>query len=147
MRLVSISIFNVFALSMTLVVSTAGYAVQPGSTPTAGTHTATDAATRLHQIFNEEWQRTLRENPTQASQLGDRRYNTLWPDISLTAIRTSQATTRQVLATLKSLDRSKFSVDDQLNARLFEYQYEAEISEQQFRLHLLPINQRGGIQD
>lgn len=147
MRSVSVSILNVIALSMTLVASAAVHADQPVSPPAAGTHTATDAAARLHQIFNEEWQRTLRENPTQASQLGDRRYNTLWPDNSLTAIRKSQAQTRHVLVTLKSLDRSKFSVEDQLNARLFEYQYEAEISEQQFQLHLLPINQRGGIQD
>ena len=116
----------------------------------SSTDTATrpaDAATELHRIFDEEWQRTLKENPTQASQLGDRRYNRLWPDTSLTAIRASQAKTRQVLAAMKALDRSAFSADDNLNARLFEYQYAAEISEQRFQLHLLPVNQRGGIQD
>lgn len=108
---------------------------------------AQDAASRLHQIFDAEWQRTLRENPTQASQLGDRRYNRLWPDISLNAIRASQSTTRQVLDAVKSLDHSALSVEDQLNARLFEYQYETDVQEQQYQLHLLPINQRGGIQD
>ncbi len=108
---------------------------------------ANDAAAGLHRIFDEEWQRTLRENPTQASQLGDRRYNRLWPDISLTATRASQSKTRQALAAVQALDQSAFSVDDRLNARLFEYQYEAEVREQRFQLHLLPINQRGGIQD
>ncbi|MEI6539859.1 MAG: DUF885 domain-containing protein, partial [Planctomycetota bacterium] len=103
--------------------------------------------TELHRIFAEEWQQTLRENPTQASQLGDRRYSQFWPDTSLTAIHASQAKTRQVLAAIKALDRSAFSTDDSLNARLFESQYEADISEQPFHLHLLPINQRGGLQD
>lgn len=105
------------------------------------------AAVRLHQVFDEEWQRTLKENPTQASQLGDRRYNQLWPDISLNAIRASQAKTRDVLAAVKALDKSELSAEDKLNVRLFEDQYEADVNEQRFQLHLLPVNQRGGLQD
>jgi|GEM_PF-4543227 len=113
----------------------------------SSTATAKSPAVDLHRIFDEEWQRTLKENPTQASQLGDRRYNKLWPDTSLTAIRASQKKTQQVLAAIRALDRSTLSAADRLNARLFEYQYEADVSEQRFQLHLLPINQRGGIQD
>ncbi len=105
------------------------------------------AAVRLHQIFDEEWQRTLKENPTQASQLGDRRYNKLWPDTSLNAIHASQAKTREMLAAARALDKSAFSDEDKLNARLFEYQYEADVNEQRLKLHLLPVNQRGGLQD
>jgi uncharacterized protein (DUF885 family) len=147
MRLVSVSILDGFVLLIALVVSTTAHAFQPVTPPKAATQTANEATTKLHRIFDEEWQRTLRENPTQASQLGDKRYNKLWPDISLPTIRASQAQTRQVLDAVKSLDRATFSVADQLNVRLFEYQYEAEIIEQQFQLDLLPINQRGGIQD
>lgn len=113
----------------------------------AATNAVTDSAARMHQIFDEEWQRTLRENPTQASQLGDRRYNRLWPDTSLTAIRTSEAKTREVLAIVRALDKSAFSGEDRLNARLFEFQYAASGNEQPFQLHLLPVSQRGGIQD
>ena len=139
---------RVMCLSILSAVSDAAYAFQAVAPARATSPIrATDAATRLRQIFAEEWQRTLRENPTQASQLGDRRYNTLWPDISLTAVRASQTKTRQVLAAVKALDRSAFSADDELNARLFEYQYEADVNEQRFPLHLLPLNQRGGIQD
>ncbi|MCA9011921.1 MAG: DUF885 domain-containing protein [Planctomycetaceae bacterium] len=119
----------------------------PAPNKTAPQEKAHDVASRLHQIFDAEWQRTLQENPTQASRLGDRRYNRLWPDISLNAIRASQSTTRQVLDAVKSLDHSALSVEDQLNARLFAYQYETDVQEQQYQLHLLPINQRGGIQD
>lgn len=123
-------------------------ACQTDITPAAPSeNVAARSANRLHQIFDEEWQRTLHENPTQASQLGDRRYNRLWPDISLNAIRASQVKTRDVLAAARALDKSAFSDADKLNARLFEYQYEADVSEQRFQLHLLPVNQRGGLQD
>ena len=106
-----------------------------------------DTAHQLHRIFDEEWQRTLRENPTQASQLGDRRYNKLWPDLSLPAIHESQEKTRQILAVVKTRDQSALSAEDLLNLRLFEQQSETDIQEQRFQLHLLPVNQRGGLQD
>ncbi|MEJ7590007.1 MAG: DUF885 domain-containing protein [Planctomycetaceae bacterium] len=139
---------KILCLCVVLSMPNAVHAFQVvAATSTATATRPADAASRLHRIFDEEWQRTLKENPTQASQLGDRRYNTFWPDTSLTAIHVSQTRTRQVLATMKALDRSSFSADDNLNARLFEFQYEAEISEQRFQLHLLPVNQRGGIQD
>ena len=147
-RTVHVLVIRVICLSLLFAVSDAACAFQPVVLSTTDSASiATNAATRLHQIFDEEWQRTLKENPTQSSRLGDRRYNKLWPDISLTAVRTSQTKTRQVLTAVKALDRSAFSADDELNARLFEYQYEADISEQRFQLHLLPINHRGGIQD
>lgn len=105
------------------------------------------ATTALHALFTDEWERTLREGPTNASRLGDRRYNHLWPDVSLPAIRTSQAATREALARLRAIDRSQLSAADQLNYRLFEVQYETDIAMQQFPLWLLPLNQREGIQD
>jgi len=117
------------------------------SAPVGRFNSKTVAAIKLHRIFDEEWQRTLRENPTQASQLGDRRYNKLWPDLSLPAIRASQENTRQVLAAVKALDMSEMSVEDRLNVRLFERQSETDIREQRFQLHLLPVNQRGGLQN
>ena len=101
----------------------------------------------LHQLFADEWQRTLRESPAYASGLGDRRYNNLWPDVSLPALRTSAAHTAAALSRLRSIDRNSLNAADQLNYRLFERQYENDIAEQQFQLHLLPLNQRGGIQD
>ena len=53
-----------------------------------------EATKALHELFDSEWQRTLRENPTQASRLGDRRYNRLWDDVSDEAINASAAKTR-----------------------------------------------------
>ncbi len=142
-----IRIFGAF-LAVAVTISDAAVALQTNESPVAPSdNVSARSAVRLHQIFDEEWQRTLRENPTQASQLGDRRYNKFWPDTSLNAIRASQARTREVLANVRTMDKSAFSKGDKLNARLFEYQYEADVNEQRFQLHLLPVNQRGGLQD
>ena len=74
-----------------------------------------ESSTALRALFSDEWQRTLKEEPTNASQLGDRRYNRLWPDVSLIATRQSQQRTREALKRLLTIDRSALSEPDQLN--------------------------------
>lgn len=112
-----------------------------------GSIRADDAGQQLHRLFDREWQRTLRENPTFASRLGDRRYQGAWSDVSLTAIGTSNRETKKALQELLTIDVSQLSEADKLNYRLFQQQYETSVAEQKFRLFLLPLNQRGGIQD
>ncbi|MDG2127676.1 MAG: DUF885 domain-containing protein [Fuerstiella sp.] len=106
-----------------------------------------DATKALHELFDAEWQRTLRENPTQASRLGDRRYNRLWDDVSEAAIQTSATMTRQALNTLLKIDAAQLSRADRLNYQLFKREYETRLALQPLRLHFLPLNQRGGIQN
>ena len=36
----------------------------------------------LHELFESEWERGLRENPLLATYLGDHRYDDRWPDAS-----------------------------------------------------------------
>ncbi len=50
---------------------------------------AQDAATTkaLHDLFAREWEYGLQQSPTRASQLGDRRWNDRWRDVSLEAIK------------------------------------------------------------
>ena len=49
---------------------------------------AEDAAVtqRFRDLVAREWEYTLREAPTFAAHLGDKRYNDRWPDVSLPAI-------------------------------------------------------------
>ena len=105
------------------------------------------AATALYELFDSEWQRTLRESPTHASQLGDRRYNRLWGDVSEKAIETSAAKTRTTLAALLKIDVNQLNDADRLNYQLFKREYETRIASQPLQLHFLPVNQRGGIQN
>ena len=105
-----------------------------------------DESRRLHRLFEQEWERTLRESPTFASFLGDKRYNREWGDSSMAAIERSHERDRRVLEQLDAIDVGKLSETDRLNYRLFRKQYEYAVAEQPYRWFLLPLNQRGGIQ-
>ena len=106
-----------------------------------------DATARaLHALFDAEWDYTMEQSPTFASSLGDRRWNDRWEDVSLDAIRKREDRTRQALQKLSQIERSKLSPADQLNYDLFKKDYETEAAGLKFRMYLLPINQRGGIQ-
>ena len=132
---------------LALLLSTVWLTPQTHAMPQADAREADSAAARLHELFDAEWERTLRENPTMASRLGDRRYNEKWEDASLAAIKKSAQATRDALEQLRRIDRTQLSPADQLNHRLFQREYEMLIAEQPFKLYLLPLNQRGGIQN
>jgi uncharacterized protein (DUF885 family) len=105
------------------------------------------AATKaLHALFDAEWEYSMRENPTEASSLGDRRYNDRWDDVSLAAIERRHAHDSEVLARLKTIDRAGLSTADQLNYDLFKKGYETSVEGYKYRWYLVPLNQRGGIQ-
>jgi uncharacterized protein (DUF885 family) len=106
-----------------------------------------NAATKtLHALFDAEWEYAMRESPTFASSLGDRRYNDRWDDVSLAAIERRHAHDIKVLAQLKAIDRAGLSAADQLNYDLFQKEYETSVEGYKYRWHLVPLNQRGGIQ-
>lgn len=115
-----------------------------GATPTRA---ADDPAARLHALFAAEWERTLEEQPTWASTLGDRRYNTRWEDLSLEAIERSHQADRRVLQALDEIPLERLSPADRIHYRLFRRKYELRVAEYPFQWYLVPLNQRGGIQD
>jgi uncharacterized protein (DUF885 family) len=104
------------------------------------------AQSALTRLLAEEWDWFMRENPTWASALGDRRFNDRWEDASLRAIEARHQHRLDTLKRLQAIDRAQLSPADQLNYDLFRKDLEAEIEEHQFRMYLLPVNQRGGVQ-
>jgi uncharacterized protein (DUF885 family) len=107
---------------------------------------ASEATRALHALFASEWEYRLQQRPTWASTLGDRRWNDRWPDLSLDAVRGRHEHTLEVLSKLKAIDRAALSANDQVNYDLFKRDYEADVEEYRYRWHLVPLNQRGGIQ-
>jgi uncharacterized protein (DUF885 family) len=106
-----------------------------------------DAAGRaLNDFLKAEWEYQMEQNPTQASALGDRRWNDRWGDASLAAIERRQQHRIDAVARLKKIDRQKLSAADQLNFDLFKKEIESDIEEYKYRTYLLPLNQRGGVQ-
>jgi uncharacterized protein (DUF885 family) len=104
------------------------------------------AALALNRLFDEEWEWLMRESPTFASSLGDRRYNDRWPDLSLQAIERRQQHRLATRARLDRIDRARLQTADRLNYDLFRKDLEDDIAEFKFRFHLMPVSQGGGIQ-
>lgn len=118
------------------------FAAEPAKTPNA-----TDQTAAFQKLVADDWERGLRENPTRATWLGDKRFDDRWPDLSLAAIERRAKQREELLAQLKAIDPATLDQSERLNYRLFRRQLETEIAEFPFGLHLLPINQRDGIQD
>src|SRR6476646_11224981 len=82
---------------------------------------AQDAAVgkRFNDLLSREWEYRLRESPTFASYLGDKRYNDRWPDVSLAAIARRHEHQKQVLVQVDQIDATQLSSADRLNYQLF----------------------------
>ena len=100
----------------------------------------------LHALFDREWDRSLREDPLNASDLGDYRFNNLWPDRSLDAIQKSHAADQAVLDDLAKIDPSLLAPQDQVSYALFKWQYQDALDSYRFHEYLFPLNQLTGIQ-
>ncbi len=83
---------------------------------------------QLYALFDSEWEYNLKESPTFASYLGDKRYNDKWSDLSLAAIERRNQHTKDALEQLKKIDRAQLSVADQLNYDLFKKDLEQSTS-------------------
>jgi len=100
----------------------------------------------LDALFADEWERSLRDSPETASQLGDTRYADRWTDFSPAAIAAREAADRAALARLHAIDRGALAAPDQLNYDTFEWLLERNIERQKFREVLQPVNHQYGPQ-
>lgn len=135
-------------LAFALLFQTVPVGAQRRHTTNTGDETmnANAASRALHKLFDDEWEWTMREYPTFASDLGDRRYNDRWEDKSLENIERRQQHRLETLKRLQSIPRAQLPPADQLNYDLFEKDIDDAIGGYKFKLYLLPVNQRGGAQ-
>src|SRR5215208_1968256 len=92
------------ALSLLLALTPIFQSAPAGAQRRAVQGQAARDAAALNQLFEEEWEWTMREAPTFASSLGDRRYNDRWSDLSLAAIERRQQHRQQTLARLQQIE-------------------------------------------
>lgn len=105
-----------------------------------------DATRKLHALLEEQWESWMQDAPTWASQLGDRRYNDRWPDLSDAARARRAAQDASVLARAKAIDASALSPTDRINLDLFERSLAESIEERGLKTHVLALDMRSGIQ-
>lgn len=99
------------------------------------------------QLLHDAWEWQLEENPVFASDLGDRRYNDRWPDISAEAVERRQQALRQFLERLATIDSATLDEDERLNYDLFRRDLQDQIDGNRFRGYLMPVSQQGGVQN
>jgi len=106
---------------------------------------APDSA-RLHQLFAQDWDYTMREYPEFATAVGYPGQNARWTDNSLEAIARRKRELNNPLTALRAIDRTKLNPTDQLNYDLFRRNYTDALEESRFPGEFMPINQMGGVQ-
>ncbi len=102
-------------------------------------------SSKLHKLFDDEWQWQLRDSPENATTLGDKRYDDQLDDRSAASFERRRAHNRETLARIKGIDRAKLSAADQLNFDLFLLQEQTAVEGDRYPYELVPINQMGGI--
>jgi uncharacterized protein (DUF885 family) len=128
MRLPSIAGF-------TLVLSLVGVNTIPGQQ---------SAAERLQRVFDDHWEFTLRESPTFATSVGDRRYNDRLERVTLADHHRRAAERRELLDRLEAIDADALSREDRISRDILATLLADAIEEYRFRSFLIPITNRSG---
>nr|MDQ3309216.1 DUF885 domain-containing protein [Gemmatimonadota bacterium] len=102
------------------------------------------APAQLRQLFADEWEHTLRENPTFATSVGDRRFDNRLSSVGLADQQRRLAAEREFLRRLRAIDRAALSRGDQLNYDIFLRLKQDEIAQYEHRSYLIPITNREG---
>lgn len=137
---------TIHLLSLSVLVVLIAFSVTPAIAQ-AQRSPAAVAADRFHTLLDDEWDRRLSQSPTFASWLGDKRFNDRWQDVSLDAIRQRHEQDQATLEKLQQIDATLLQGQDRISFELFHREYQNSVESFRFGWHLLPLNQRGGIQD
>ena len=78
-----------------------------------------DAAERLHALFEEDGQWTMEQFPEYATLLGDHRYNDRLTDLSFETIERCKAHEREILERIQKIQHSELSGQDLISYDLF----------------------------
>jgi uncharacterized protein (DUF885 family) len=104
------------------------------------------AVLRLHSLFEREWDYRMERDPTEASALGDRRWNDRWPDASPASYDAERKQYEKFLADLRALDPKPLPPTERANYDLFEYELKLRLDGYPTGWHLVPWSTLGGIQ-
>lgn len=104
------------------------------------------ASKKLHALFEEDWQWSLKEFPEGATMLGDNRYNHLLTDMQPASIERRKAHQREMLDRIQKIDRAALSGQDQISYDLFLLDKKLNVEAARFPSEYMPIDQMNGVQ-
>jgi uncharacterized protein (DUF885 family) len=100
----------------------------------------------LHELFDRDWEYQMAHDPVTASELGDRRWNDKWQDLTLAAVHDSYQHAHQNLDQLHAIDRARLSPEDQVSYDVFQYNTNDYLLGEQYKWYLVRTNTFEGIQ-
>ncbi|GAA4463117.1 DUF885 domain-containing protein [Novipirellula rosea] len=118
-----------------------GFAIPAESSSASETPTG-DAA--INQLLDRVWDFQLTEFPLLATDVGDPRGQDRLADQSLDAIERRGKKTIEFLAELQSIEPESLSPLRQIDYAILQQSLKADIADDQFQTHLMPINNREG---
>lgn len=106
---------------------------------------AQNPATALRQLFDQEWERSLRISPVFASTMGDTRYAQRWSDLSPAALERDYHDAKTTLRRLRALPPG--SSGDAVNRAILDRILAEQVEEYDLGWRFVPVNMRDGIQN
>ena len=103
-----------------------------------------DEVARLHSIFDNSWERRLRENPLFATSVGRHEYDDRLPSVTPQDLALRQAERKATREVLASIDRSKLPMAEQVNYDIFLRQIDEGIESYDLGDYQMPINADSG---
>ena len=103
-----------------------------------------DRLTAQNNVFEEQYQSDLRNNPQVATAYGDYRYNDKLRDNSLTAVVRRDSIDRAFLNQIQAIDTTGFSDEDLLSHDLLIRILRQRIADFDLKEYEMPITQQGG---
>lgn len=128
MRRVLLPILTIFALATPALAA-------PAPTP----------ASRLHALFEADWEWRLADDPLMASLLGDRRHNARWQDLSPAAAAKRVAHAKAMVAAVDAVPKAGLTAADRLNADLFRREWGFFLEEDRYRWDAVAVTHKGGV--
>jgi uncharacterized protein (DUF885 family) len=98
----------------------------------------------FQQLVDQMWDFEMRENPLQATRVGDNRFNDQLPRVSLGDIKRRKSAKQAFLQQLKAIPQDSLSESDRLNWQILSRLTEDELAESDFGSYLIPITNREG---
>ena len=99
----------------------------------------TDPTWELYQIFEDEWEFRLQEDPLFATSVGVHDFNDRLPEVNEAAQKRRTRFLEQLLTRLDGIDRSRLAPQDLINLDIFGIQLDSRIASFRYRSHLIPI--------
>lgn len=106
----------------------------------------TTEVTKLHALFDTNWETRLRENPLFATSVGRHEYDDRLPSETPDDLARRQSVRKQTLRDLAAIDRAALPPDEQVNYDIFKDQIAQGVAAYDFGDDEMPLNADSGFQ-